>query len=173
MAWDSVDLDQRVIHLRRSVVRNIVSDQLKTDHASASLPLISVVTEVFKTHRDLQRKAWTADADGQAVSIEPTWVFQNSAGKPLDLKDLVRKRIRSAIAKWNANHAEQSQIVWKSLYALRRSASTFLWQLTGSVEASQLLLRHRTPNVTISHYLKSDRSALVKGLKLLEEKMRG
>jgi len=171
LGWDCVDLDQGVIHLRRSVVRNIVSDLLKTDHAMASLPLIGPVRDLFKAHRSAQRKAWTADVHGQSVSIEPTWVFQNSAGKPLDLKDLVRKRIKPAIAKWNVSHAEQSQIMWKSLYALRRSASSFLWQLTGSVEASQLLLRHRTPNVTISHYLKADRSGRVKGLKMLEQEI--
>ena len=43
-----------------------------------------------------------------------------------------------------------------------------MWSLTGSVEASQQVLRHQTPASTIRLYLKADRSELVRGLKLPE-----
>jgi hypothetical protein len=39
------------------------------------------------------------------------------------------------------------------------------------VEASQLLLRHKTPDVIFRHYVKSDSSELARGLRLLEAKL--
>lgn len=41
------------------------------------------------------------------------------------------------------------------------------------MRSSQQVLRHQTPAVTMRHYLKADRSELVRGLKMLEEKLRG
>jgi integrase len=151
LAWDSVDLGQGVIHLRRGVVRGVVGD-LKTEGSVASLPLIEPVLSIFKL--------WASK------SAPRKWVFESASGTPKDLKELVRRQIKPAIAKWNAEHEEK--IAWKSLYALRRTAASLLWGLTGSVEASQQVLRHQTPAVTMRHYLKADRSELVRGLKLLE-----
>jgi hypothetical protein len=70
------------------------------------------------------------------------------------------------IKKWNAEH--EDKIAWKSLYALRRTAASLLWGLTGSVEASQQVLRHQSPAVTMRHYLKADKTELLRGLRLLE-----
>jgi integrase len=80
---------------------------------------------------------------------------------------MVRRAIKPAIEKWNAERDEK--IEWRSLYALRRTAASLLWSLTGSVEASQQVLRHATPAVTMRHYLKPDRSRMVEGLKMLAE----
>jgi hypothetical protein len=44
--------------------------------------------------------------------------------------------------------------------------------LTKSVEVSQLLLGHTTPNVTMKRYLKANKQALTDGLKMLEENLK-
>jgi integrase len=100
-----------------------------------------------------------------------TWVFENSAGKPADLKAVVWRFIKPAIQKWNSEHEKENQIRWLGLYGLRRSAASLLWSLTGDTQASQLLLRHSSPQTTIKDYLKVDRSKLASGLKLLEAKL--
>ncbi|HVR25652.1 MAG TPA: hypothetical protein VMU26_20325 [Candidatus Polarisedimenticolia bacterium] len=45
------------------------------------------------------------------------------------------------------------------------------WWRAWACVASQLLLRHKTPDVTFRHYVKSDRAELARGLKLLESKL--
>jgi hypothetical protein len=82
----------------------------------------------------------------------------------------VARIIRPAIEKWgNAQHEEK--IVWKGLYALRRTAASLLWSLTGDTQASQQVLRHSSPSTTVRHYLVADRSKMLLGLKLLEAKI--
>jgi integrase len=147
------DIDSEFIHLRRGLVRGKIDD-LKTKGSVRDLPIIDPVRILLE--------------------LQPTstngWLFENQAGGPRDLKDMVRKVIRPAILKWNAGHGEKLE--WRSLYAFRRAASSTLWSLTKSVEASQLLLGHTTPNVTMRHYLKANKSALTAGLKQLEDALR-
>ncbi|MFZ0798294.1 MAG: tyrosine-type recombinase/integrase [Terriglobales bacterium] len=146
LAWDCVDLTTGQLHIRRGVVRNVVGD-LKTEGSSASLPLIEPVGSLL----ELVRKAGAR-----------TWVFENSAGKPADLKAVVWRFIKPAIEKWNSEHEKENQIRWLGLYGLRRSAASLLWSLTGDTQASQLLLRHSSPQTTIKHYLTVDRSKLAR-----------
>jgi integrase len=147
------DIHSEFIHLRRGLVRGKVDD-LKTKGSVRDLPII----EPIRILLELQPPSTNG------------WLFENQAGNPRDLKDMVRKVIRPAIDKWNAEHSEKLE--WRSLYAFRRTASSTLWSLTKSVEASQLLLGHETPNVTMTHYLKANKSALATGLKMLEESLR-
>jgi len=155
LGWDCVDLDQGVIHLRRAFVRGVLGD-LKTHGSAQTLPLICPVRLLFGE--------W-------AATTKRKWVFENGAGEPADFKRMIRNRIKPAIEKWNKEHGEERRVRWLGLYAFRRTAASSLWSLTGSVEASQLLLRHKTPDVTFRHYVKSDRSELIRGLKLLEAKL--
>jgi|ERR1039458_5966301 integrase len=157
LAWDCVDVTTGQLHIRRGVVRNVVGD-LKTVGSSASLPLIEPVGSLLELVRSQGARRW---------------VFENSAGKPLDLKYVVWHFIRPAIVKWNSEHEKENQIRWLGLYGLRRSAASLLWSLTGDTQASQLLLRHSSPQTTIKHYLKVDRSKLTSGLKMLEAKLAG
>jgi integrase len=157
LAWDCVDFKAGEIHLRRGVVRNVIGD-LKTKGSVATLPIIEPVGSLLQAvHKAGAR----------------TWVFENSAGRPADLKALVWRFIRPAIEKWNTEHGPENQIKWVGLYGLRRSAASFLWSLTAGTEASQLLLRHTTPATVNKHYLVADRSKLTAGLKMLEAKIGG
>jgi len=156
LGWDCVHLDGGAIHLRRAFVKGVLGD-LKTDGSAQTLPLIGPVRLLFEE--------WAAK------TAKRKWVFENGAGNPADFNRMVRDRIKPAIEKWNAEQGEERKIRWLGLYAFRRTAASSLWSLTGSVEASQLLLRHKTPDVTFRHYVKSDRSELMRGLKLLEAAM--
>jgi integrase len=147
------DIDSEFIHLRRGLVRGKIDD-LKTKGSVRSLPIIEPVRTLI-----------------QLVPKSGEWLFEKKNGEgPKALHHMVRLVIRPAIKKWNETHDEK--LVWKSLYAFRRTASSTLWSLTKSVEASQLLLGHTTPNVTMRHYLKANKSALTAGLKQLEDSLR-
>jgi integrase len=139
--------------LRRGLVRGKVDD-LKTKGSVRSLPIIDPIRILLE----------------QQSRSTNGWLFENQAGGPRDLKDMVRKVIRPAIAAWNETPDEKLE--WRSLYAFRRTASSTLWSLTKSVEASQLLLGHTTPDATMKHYLKANKSALAAGLKMLENNLK-
>jgi integrase len=154
LAWDCVDLHRKELHLRRAVVRGVIGD-LKTSGSVATLPIIEPCLSLF--HR----------VSGSAR----VWVFENSEGKPASLKALVWRVILPAIAGWNDSHGPESQIKWIGMYGLRRTAANAMWDLTGRTEPSQLLLRHNTPATVNRHYLVADKTKLVVGLKLLEQKL--
>jgi integrase len=156
LAWDCVDLEAGAVHLRRGVVRGVVGD-LKTEGSAQTLPLIGPVRALFE--------------EWESKTAKRVWVFESKAGTPADVKGMVKRRIKPAIERWNAAHGEERRVRWLGLYAFRRTAASSLWSLTGSVEASQLLLRHKTPDVTFRHYVKTDRSKLSVALGLLEAKL--
>jgi hypothetical protein len=61
----------------------------------------------------------------------------------------------------------EKKIVWKSWYAGRRGLGTLLARLRGPLAASQAL-RHRNMSVTMSNYIRQDKSELVAAMRLLE-----
>lgn len=56
-------------------------------------------------------------------------------------------------------------------YAFRRGAASIPTQLTGNPIAASQLLRHKNISVTMTPYIKADRTALTNGMKLLEESL--
>jgi hypothetical protein len=60
---------------------------------------------------------------------------------------------------------------WRSLYAFSRSAASILTPLTGGPIAASQLLRHKNISVTMTAYIKADRTALVNGVKAFESKL--
>jgi integrase len=89
------------------------------------------------------------------------WILLSKRGTPLDLRDMVRTKIRPTL--------RSAGVPWKTLYAGRRGAATLLLQLTGNALASQQLLRHRPGSaVTARHYLKAIPEALLRGTQLVE-----
>lgn len=145
--WESVDLDVGALRVSQAVVRGVVGTT-KTD-VNETLPMIEPVLGFFK--------AWHNE------SGEPSkgWVFPNQSGNPINLRDYVVAVLRPAIGKKH----------WKSLYAFRRGAASILTQLTGNPIAASQLLRHKNISVTMTAYIKADRTALNDGLKMLEAKV--
>jgi len=149
LRWE--DIADGWVHVRRSVVRNIVGET-KTSGSVASLPVIAPVKTVLALWWEKQGRP----TDG--------WVFPNSKGKPRDLRTTVNK-IRPIL--------EKAGLPWKTLYAGRRGAATILTELTGNAVAAKELLRHRNLAVTTAKYVKAVPAALLEGMRLLEEKAGG
>lgn len=123
--WQDVNLEARKIRIRQAVVRgNVGTTKTNVD---AWLPMIEPVLGFFK--------AW------HTQSGEPSkgWVFPNTLGDPINIRDYVVSVLRPAIGAG-----------WKSLYAFRRGAASILTQLTGNPIAASQLLRHKNISVTMN-----------------------
>jgi integrase len=146
LTWQDVNVETKTLRVRQAVVRGHIGTT-KTD-VDATLPLIQPV-------RGLMGLWWTE-------SGEPSkgWVFQNGKGDHINIRDYVASVLKPTCG-----------AKWKSLYAFRRGAASILTQLTGNPIAASQLLRHKNISVTMTAYIKADRTALVGGMKLLEESL--
>lgn len=146
--WSDVDIKQGTVRIRQAVVRGKVGTT-KTD-VDEQLPMIEPL-------RGFMRAWWE-----ESKKPDGGWVFPNeSKEKPINVRDYTMKVLRPSIGKKD----------WKSLYAFRRGAASILTQLTGNPIAASQLLRHKNISVTMTAYIKADRTALLDGLKLVEQKL--
>jgi len=152
LAWQDVNIEARSLRVRQAVVRGKVGTT-KTD-VDVILPMIQPVIGLFEMWREKSGNPESGH-DGAAG-----WVFPNQSGNPLNVRDYVRGVLRPACGK-----------KWKSLYAFRRGAASILTQLTGNPIAASQLLRHKNISVTMTAYIKADRTALADGMKMLESKL--
>lgn len=146
LSWQDVNTEARTVRVRQAVVRGKVGTT-KTD-VDAVLPMIQPVIGLF----ELWHKKSGSPSKG--------WVFPNTHGDPINIRDYVVGVLRPACGK-----------KWKSLYAFRRGAASILTQLTGNPIAASQLLRHKNISVTMTAYIKADRTALTTGMKMLESKL--
>jgi integrase len=146
LCWEDVNLDGGRVRIRQAIVRGHLGTT-KTG-VDESLPMIEPLLGFMK--------AWHKECDEPSTG----WVFQNQHHDPINMGRYVRTVLKPAIGKG-----------WKSLYAFRRGAASILTQLTGSPIAASQLLRHKNISVTMTAYIKADRTALVDGLKMLETKI--
>jgi integrase len=145
------DFDAASVHVRRGIGRGVI-DTPKTEASVRSIPLVSPVLMALE--------AWRA----KCGDPKEGWVFP---GRYKDRPGVMSTRTRKIEAIFAAKH-----IPWKTLYAGRRAASTILTQLTGNPLAAAQLLGHKTIVVTMTNYIKQDRTELMNGVKLLEEKLK-
>ena len=149
--WE--DFDRASVNIRRAVVNGIVGT-CKTLESVATLPLIDQVLVPLQ----LWRQKCGNPTEG--------WVFENKNGKPMDLKDMIRRIIRPTL--------KTAGLEWKTLYAGRRGAGTLLIDLTnGNYAAAQELLRHKHMSTTLQFYKRQTESALTNGMKALQAAANG
>jgi integrase len=148
LTWQDVNTEARTLRVRQAVVRGVLGTT-KTD-VDECLPMIQPVIGLFELWREKSR----------IEGVDPSWVFPNGAGNPINVLDYARAVLIPACGK-----------KWKSLYAFRRGAASILTQLTGNPIAASQLLRHKNISVTMTAYIKADRTALSNGMKLLEESL--
>jgi len=149
--WE--DFDRTSVNIRRAVVNGIVGT-CKTLESVATLPLIDQVLVPLQ----LWRQKCGNPTEG--------WVFENKNGKPMDLKDMIRRIIRPTL--------KTAGLEWKTLYAGRRGAGTLLIDLTnGNYAAAQELLRHKHMSTTLQFYKRQTESALTNGMKALQAAANG
>lgn len=146
LQWGDVDADY--IHIRRACVRGVVGTP-KTLKSVRSVPLIAPVK--------LLLILWRSKAgSGQ-------WVFSTATGNPKDIGVVAKTTIRAKVRK--AGH------VWKGLHAGRRGLGTTLRELTGNSNAGRDMLGHSDTATTQAHYEAAMPEEVLKGMKLLEEKV--
>jgi integrase len=147
LCWEDVNLKAGKLRLHQAYVRGVVGTT-KTD-IDVTLPMLKMVIGLFQ--------AW------HEQSGEPNegWVFPNSHGEPINIRDYVVAVLRPAVGKKS----------WKSLYAFRRGAGTILTELTGNPIAAQQMLCHLDLSTTMRHYIKTKRSALAEGIQMLDERL--
>lgn len=146
--WQDVSIANGMVRIRQACVRGVIGTT-KTD-VDETLPMIQPTIGFFE--------AWHRESGEPSTG----WVFPNQSGKkPINVRDYVVTVLRPAVG-MNA---------WKSLYAFRRGAASILTQLTGNPIAASQLLRHKNISVTMTAYIKADRTALVNGMKAFESKL--
>jgi integrase len=128
--------DGEWLHIERSFVRGVVGLP-KTKSSVAPVPLIPQV-----------RHYWDAWHE-QRGNPSDGWVFPNAAGDgPVALHNLEMRVIRPML--------KAKGLIWKSLYAGRRCAATFIIEATGGNYAiAQAVLRHKSMSTTLDVYKKA------------------
>lgn len=147
---DIRDIEVAHVHIRRGIDKQGRESRLKTDEAEQPLPLMLPIAMPLQIWRE------------QCGNPSEGWVFENKNGRPVDLRDWVRTKIRPTLA--------ANKLKWRTLYSGRRGAATMLLQLTGNALASQQMLRHKPGSVvTARHYLKAIPEALLAGARMVED----
>jgi integrase len=147
LCWEDVNLKAGKLRLHQGYVRGTLGTT-KTDQ-DVQLPMLKMVIGIFK--------AWHE----QCGEPSEGWVFANTHGDPINIRDYVVAVLRPAVGKK----------AWKGLYAFRRGAGTILTELTGNPIAAQQALCHLDLSTTMRHYIKTKRSALAEGIQMLDERL--
>jgi integrase len=128
--------DGEWLHIERSFVRGKVGSP-KTPSSVRDIPLIPRVRHYWD--------AWREERNNPSEG----WVFPNAAGDgPVALHNLEMRVIRPIL--------KEKELIWKSLYAGRRGACTFVIEATeGNYAIAQQLLGHKSMSTTLDTYKKA------------------
>ena len=143
------DIDQGFVHVRRAFGRGVCGTP-KTKKSTRSVPLIAPVRVFLGLWR--------------AKSKSSLWVFSTEVGTAKSLDYMSREVIRPALAK--------AGLPWKGYHAGRRGLGTTLRALTGNSNAGRDMLGHSNAQVTEAHYEAAMPEEVLKGMKLLEERVK-
>ncbi len=154
LCWN--DIDGGFIHVRRAFGRGVCGTP-KTRKSTRSVPLIEPVRGILGL--------WRAKSAGKrCVKLDTPWVFPSHGEKPRSLDMLARTTIRPAL--------EKAGLPWKGFHAGRRGLGTTLRALTGNSNAGRDMLGHSNAQVTEAHYEAAMPEEVMKGMKLLEERVK-
>jgi len=145
--WEDINLKAGKLRLHQGYVRGNLGTT-KTD-IDVKLPMLKMVIGLFKVWHQ------------QCGEPGEGWVFPNTNGDPINIRDYVVEVLRPAVGKK----------AWKGLYAFRRGAGTILTELTGNPIAAQQALCHLDLSTTMRHYIKTKRTALAEGIQMLDERL--
>jgi integrase len=137
LKWTDVDFAKAVLHVRRSYVDG-VEGQTKTESSRRPLPIPPQAAEALRVRREETAYARPGD-----------WVFASdvSFGKqPLWPGTLWRRNVAPAITRAGI---DKPKLGW---HTLRRSYASLLLSSGASLRVSMELMRHSTPEMTLSTY---------------------
>ena len=136
LRWGDVDLGEALIHLRRGVVNQEISE-LKTVGSRRPLPiptiLVQALTEWMKQTSFNQTQDW--------VFASP----QNNGAQPYWPNTLLKRHLQPVAKRVGIT----KRVGW---HTFRRSFATLLYANEGDVKTAQELMRHSTPVVTMGVY---------------------
>lgn len=147
LCWEDVNLKAGKLRLHQAYVRGHLGTT-KTD-TDVILPMLQMVQSMFK--------AW----HGQCGEPKEGWVFPNSNGDPINIRDYVVSVLRPTIGKK----------AWKGMHAFRRGCGSILCAITGDPLAAQQMLCHLDLSTTIKHYIQENRAALMEGVQKMDERL--
>jgi len=136
LQWNDVDFENAVIHVRRSIVDQVVGST-KTVGSNRPLPMNVELSKALAQWKLETRYAKPSD-----------WVFAspNSRGeKPYWANTLLSRHIRPAVVEAGI----EKVIGW---HTFRRTFATLLQSSGASVKATQELMRHASPVMTLGTY---------------------
>jgi integrase len=145
LQWN--DIDANYIHVRRNLTKGKGGLHLttpKTKKSVRSIPIIQPVKGLLLLWR-------ARNPDGE-------FVFASN------LTTLAKLTIRPALAK--------AGLTWRGYHAGRRGLGTTLRTLTGNSNAGRDMLGHSTSKITEAHYEAAMPDEVLKGMKLLEGKVK-
>lgn len=136
LQWQDVDLEKRIVHLRRGVVNQAVT-QLKTAGSKRPLPIPEELVEALTN--------WKQKAH---YNQPGHWVFASPRkdGKHPYWPGTLLQRLLQPAAK---RAGISKRLGWHSF---RRTFATLLYNNGADVKTTQELMRHSTPTVTMGIY---------------------
>lgn len=145
LAWN--DFDTEFVHIRRAIGRGVIATP-KTKKSIRSIPLIAPVR--------VPLELWCAKSGNPANG----WVFPNGEGEPINITKFAE----------NVTEPLAGAAGFTTLYAGRRGFATILRELTGASVAGRDALGHVSTATTEAHYEKAVPEAVLRGMRMLEER---
>jgi integrase len=152
LCWS--DFDGTELAIKRTVWNSVVNEP-KTRKSKAPIPVVRQLAEALELHR---LRA--------GILAEPGLpIFQAGNGKPLNLDNLARRVISSALKR------SSSLPQWHGWHSFRRGLATNLHELGVDDKTIQGILRHSNLNLTMNVYVKSVTESQVSAMDQLSEKL--
>lgn len=150
LSWADIDLEQRVIHIRRSFYRGEFGPP-KSKASERTIALGPGITELLVMHQ-------------QQSKAEPmALVFPNAVGKPYEPNNLVQRVLRPVLRSLGL-----PETGWRGF---RRAVATALSELREPVKTAQQILGHSSPETTLGIYAQSVEESERRTMIKLEELM--
>ncbi|HXY48818.1 MAG TPA: hypothetical protein VEI01_05150 [Terriglobales bacterium] len=124
------DYDGQYLHVKRSIWRNTVNEDCKTEGSRASVPVVEPLRSMLDIRRQTQG-----------------YILANRAGNPLSLNSLNNRVIRPTMRKHG--------ISWAGFYPARRGVASLIADTSNPLLATGLL-RQANPGVTLKHYVRAN-----------------
>jgi integrase len=143
--WD--DIENGVVHIRRSAPRGHEQNETKTDNSVRVLDLIKPVADLVEQYR-------------KQVSKAEGYLFKRLDGSVINV---------SEFADYNISRFGKAAIGdrWRGLYAGRRGVGTAQFNLTGDTRASFQTLGH-SKETSVAHYIQPSNEQGRAGQRMLE-----
>jgi integrase len=149
LMWE--DYDGELLHIRRAFGRGQLGTP-KTRKSVRTVPVIAPLKSLLGVwHRQSAKTHYSG------------WVFPSERGTAVSLDGVAGRIIRPAL--------KAAEVPWKGYHACRRGLGTALRGLTGNSNAGRDVLGHSDERITQDHYEHALPEAVVRGMKLLEEKV--